>query len=274
MDFIKVKDYNGEAVRYLQPKFNGHAMRVIRHDVDTIACHTRTPGINLWDKISQTYIGEQLLELPVGTELFGELHAPRVHPTDVKTLLNAADSRLLFNVFAMPLCAGEDWTDKSIPHVMAKVERLGLQSTQTVHLAELKPVKVSDVLATLLQGMEGVVAKEAHCHGWYRIKPFRTVDAVVVGSTMSFATTTAGALKAIQVAVFDGTKMVRIASVGSGFDMDYRFVVDRKTLNGKVAEIQYDGLTKDRKLQFPRFLRWRDDKLPSDCTMNQLKETI
>ena len=70
----------------------------------------------------------------------------------------------------------------------------------------------------------------------------------------------------------DGTEIIEIAKVGTGFDGDYRYSVDPKKLFGRVAEIGYQSLGAKGRLKFPKFLRWRDDeKKKNECLIDQLE---
>ena len=47
-----------------------------------------------------------------------------------------------------------------------------------------------------------------------------------------------------------------------------------KTLQGMVVEVKANEVTKNLKLRHPAFMRVRDDKPSTDCSLTQLKEQL
>lgn len=115
----------------------------------------------------------------------------------------------------------------------------------------------------VLAGYEGVMAKDAVAQYVFdrsssviKLKPFKDVDGVVVGCYEG-KNRHVGRLGGLNVSV-DGV----VTDVGGGFSDAQReeFWRERDTLVGKVAEVQYQEMTKDGALRFPVFIRWREDK--------------
>ena len=269
MNFIKVKKYDGEKIRYLQHKLDGHAVQIVFNNLG-LKVLTRTPGVDLWPKLINLNLAKPLKKLPRNTVIFGELFG-RGQATNVKTLINEKSDDLSFTAFAMPRLA-KQYLEKEPLHVINSLfVELGFSYPTTKYYEGLKRISLEIVKERALsQGIEGFVAKEEHFSGWYKIKPTKTVDCKVLSTMVSTSESQAGGLKSIMVAVIKGDRWHVIASVGGGFDLEYRLSVDRKSLNGRIAEIEYDGLAANGKLKFPRFIRWRDDKPANECTYEQL----
>jgi DNA ligase D-like protein (predicted 3'-phosphoesterase) len=153
--------------------------------------------------------------------------------------------------------------------------------------------------AALAKGMEGIMAKKKDSQyepgvrsaNWLKIKPLRTCDCVVFGYTIG-----KGARKrtfgALVLGLFSDTKPVYVGKVGTGFsqeDMESllrtfeSLQVKDKSLEKvdaeeeivwlrpeTVCQVAYQNVTKDGRLRMPRFLGIRNDKLPSECTLDQI----
>jgi DNA ligase D-like protein (predicted ligase)/DNA ligase D-like protein (predicted 3'-phosphoesterase) len=155
--------------------------------------------------------------------------------------------------------------------------------------------------AALAKGMEGIMAKKkdsqyepgARSANWLKIKPILTCDCVIFGYTVG-----KGARKptfgALILGLFGETKPVYVGKVGTGFnheglesmlEMFGPLQVKRETLDGvdapeeivwlrpeTVCEVAYQNVTKEGRLRMPRFLGLRKDKLPSECTLDQIAQ--
>jgi DNA ligase D-like protein (predicted 3'-phosphoesterase) len=150
----------------------------------------------------------------------------------------------------------------------------------------------------LEKGLEGVVAKKkgsfyepgARSGSWLKIKKLRSCDCVVLGYTKGSGVRleTFGALL---LGLYSGEKLVYVGKVGTGFSQAMletlleRFqqlktntapfnvdVPDEVTwLKPElVCEVTYQTVTRDGRLRMPRFSGLRSDKLPSECTVDQI----
>ena len=153
----------------------------------------------------------------------------------------------------------------------------------------------------LEKGLEGVVAKRKDSEyeeglrtgSWLKIKKLKTCDCVIFGYTRGTAirSKTFGALL---LGVYD--KMgnpIYVGKVGTGFTKQTIGVLADKFEKIKtniapfkaeagdvvtwlepklVCEVAYQILTRDMRLRMARFKRLRDDKPPSDCTIDQIIE--
>lgn len=155
--------------------------------------------------------------------------------------------------------------------------------------------------AALAKGMEGVMAKKkdstyepgARSVNWLKIKPILTCDCVIFGYTIGKGARepTFGALV---LGLFGRAGPVYVGKVGTGFSQKNiesllktfePLRVEDKTLEGvdaqeeivwlkpeTVCQVAYQNVTKDGRLRMPRFLGIRDDKLPSECTLDQIMQ--
>lgn len=284
ISFPKFKSYNGQSVRYIQPKFDGHLMKIYKEQKIAGICNVHVFTKNdkdVTDKIWQIqHIRNVLVKLPNQSIVFAELHFPGGFSTDVPTMLNNADERLQLTAFAAPMVDGENMVDARLPGVMLILQDYGVGVSHTRILNSIRTVVKSEqeelIQLAIEDRLEGYVLKEGHMTGWYKLKPVKELDAFVIGTCQSFSAQHYGGLKSIQVAVLDDNgKIHDLGQVGSGFEADYRAQFNTKekraTLTNRVCEIQYDSIAANGKLRFPRFIRWRDDKDKKDCATEQFE---
>jgi DNA ligase D-like protein (predicted ligase)/DNA ligase D-like protein (predicted 3'-phosphoesterase) len=153
----------------------------------------------------------------------------------------------------------------------------------------------------LEKGLEGVVAKRKDSEyeeglrtgSWLKIKKLKTCDCVIFGYTRGTAVRS-NTFGALLLGVYDEGKPFYVGKVGTGFtQQSIRILIDKfekiKTdtapfkpeagdvvtwLEPKlVCEVAYQMLTRDMRLRMARFKRLRDDKKPSECTIDQIAET-
>jgi DNA ligase D-like protein (predicted ligase)/DNA ligase D-like protein (predicted 3'-phosphoesterase) len=152
----------------------------------------------------------------------------------------------------------------------------------------------------LEKGLEGIVAKRkdsvyesgARSDSWLKIKKLRSCDCVIFGYTKGSGARSES-FGALLLGLYDGEKSVYVGKVGTGFSqallqtLSERFkqlktdkplfesdITDEITwLKPElVCEIGYQVVTRDVRLRMPRFLGLREDKLPSECTLDQIIE--
>ncbi len=153
----------------------------------------------------------------------------------------------------------------------------------------------------LEKGLEGVVAKRKDSEyeeglrtgSWLKIKKLKTCDCVIFGYTLGTAVR-AKTFGALLLGVYDKEgKPVYVGKVGTGFTQQTIGVLSDKFEKIKtslapfepeagdvvswlepklVCEVAYQVLTRDMRLRMARFKRLRDDKPPSECTIDQLVE--
>jgi bifunctional non-homologous end joining protein LigD len=153
----------------------------------------------------------------------------------------------------------------------------------------------------LEKGLEGVVAKKKDSQyeeglrtgSWLKIKKLKTCDCVIFGYTKG-SESRGATFGALLLGVYDKEgKPVYVGKVGTGFTQQTLGVLSDKFekiqtdaapfkpetgdvvtwLEPKlVCEVAYQVVTRDLKLRMARFKRLRDDKPPSECTIDQIIE--
>ena len=145
------------------------------------------------------------------------------------------------------------------------------------------------------RGLEGVMAKEKTSFyypgerrkEWVKVKNLKSIDVIIVGYT-----SWKRKISSLGMGLYDNGELIYIGKVGTGFDeklMD--FIIDRfKKVNKPVVknyedapsdmiwvkpelvmEVEYLEKTDKNELRSPSFKRIRMDKLPEECTIEQLK---
>ncbi len=262
----KIGEYSGQFVRYAQEKKDGYFVELHRFN-NRLHVKTKNGG-----EINNSLYCINV-SIPNDTIIYGELYWDG-QATSVVTLINENDPRLKFAAFALQEYRGNDMSDvDDLSFINMLLTSMGFK---TPHLEVFDCLKQFDpeewkAKAEKL-GWEGYVMKEAHLKGWYKCKPQRTVDAFVVDYTVSESDTYCGSLKAFIVAVLDEVGQHKIiASVGSGFDKEFKLNNDPKDFVGRIMEVKFQSVAAKGKLQFPRFVRWRDDKNYDQCGIDQLE---
>ncbi|TRO51188.1 hypothetical protein E2P61_06795 [Candidatus Bathyarchaeota archaeon] len=153
----------------------------------------------------------------------------------------------------------------------------------------------------LKKGLEGIVAKkkgslyeqDARSGSWLKIKKLGTCDCLILGYTRGsgIRSETFGALL---LGLYNDKELIYMGKVGTGFSKaTLRTISDKfKQLKTNAApisldisdevtwlkpeiicEVSYQAITKDGRLRMPRFNRLRHDKLPSECTLDQINQS-
>ncbi len=157
--------------------------------------------------------------------------------------------------------------------------------------------------AVLEKGLEGIMAKKKQSsyepgkrsNNWLKIKQVKTCDCVIFGYTKGEGNRekTFGSLI---LGLYDAAGPVFIGKVGTGFsqeDMEDmkksldKFKVEEETLPGVdmdreitwlrpdvVCEVGYQSITDDGKLRIPVFKRFREDKDPFECIIDQIRPSL
>jgi len=281
--FPKFKDYIDQKVNYIQPKLDGHLVKIYKEQIDKyIGTFILTKNDkDITEKICNIkHLNDMLIRIPLNSILFGELHCPEIKATSIPTLLNNADKRLRISIFAAPILNEIDLQNEDLISVMDKVAfyNIPVINTKITLLQNIHKNTIERLLKEAEeQKLEGWVLKENHISGWYKLKPVKTIDCFVIGSSQSFSSTHYGGLQSINIACYkkdknDKLQIHLLGNVGSGFTKEYRLSfeeTDRFTLLDKICEVAYDSIAANGKLRFPRFIRWRDDKNKEDCILEE-----
>jgi DNA ligase D-like protein (predicted ligase)/DNA ligase D-like protein (predicted 3'-phosphoesterase) len=153
----------------------------------------------------------------------------------------------------------------------------------------------------LEKGLEGVMAKKkdsvyepgVRSGNWLKIKKLRSCDCVVFGYTKGSGAR-AESFGAFLLGLYgDDGEPVYVGKVGTGFSQEMLKTLSERfqqLKTGKAAfsvdipdeitwlkpelvcEVGYQVVTRDMRLRMPRFLSLRKDKLPSECTLDQIMQ--
>ena len=241
--------------------------------------------------------GEMVIEID-GVQEF-DLLSQRIHPAASRVERLAGETPAVFVCFDLLAEDGEDLMALPFSERRARLEALDLAP------AQLTPVALdTEGAAQWLTGTsEGVIAKLADAaylpgerKGMVKIKRVRTADVVVVAFRWGKEEGTVGSLI---LGVYDEDGELHVVGHTSGFKAaEKRDLVaflepyrthERGTAEPSrwkpaeeleweglrpelVCEIAYDHVTNDRIRHGTKLLRWREDKAPRDCALDQLRD--
>lgn len=156
--------------------------------------------------------------------------------------------------------------------------------------------------SALEKGLEGVMAKRKDSRyeeglrtgSWLKIKKLHTCDCVIFGYTKG-AQSREKSFGALLLGLYDSeSKPVYVGKVGTGFTEETLRVLSDKFEKLKtdaapfrpdagdvvtwlepelVCEVAYQVVTDDTKLRMARFHHLREDKSPSECTLDQIVDS-
>jgi ATP-dependent DNA ligase len=290
----------GEQWRY-EPKFDGFRAIVFVDGEDwVIQSRSGKPLGRYFPELSfppGRYVidGEIVIDAEDGQQDFGALQQ-RIHPAASRIALLAVQTPARYVAF--DLLARDDQTLLELPFAerRAALEALAGDDIQLTPLTR----EPSDTAPWLRDG-EGVVAKDAGAPyrpgqrtGMFKIKRVRTIDAVVVGYRPGKESGTVGSLI---LALYDGAGELHVVGHSSGLraaekrslvetlapyetgtrghgdpsrwknDKDLEWIELRPEL---VVEVTFDHASGGRIRHGTRILRWREDKAPEDCGLEQM----
>ena len=221
----------------------------------------------------------------------------RIHPAESRIAMLAQHTPARF--IAFDVLSIEDEVLFELPQQERRTRLEGLVQRPL----DLTPMtRDPDQAEPWLRGAEGVIAKDAKAPyrpgervGMVKIKRVRTVDAVVRGWRPGKAEGTLGALI---LGLYDPQGQLREIGHSSGFTMkekrelperlapyetgergsgepsrwsqgrDLEWIALRPEL---VVEVAFDHVSNGRIRHGAKVLRWREDKAPRDCTLDQLR---
>jgi len=282
-----------------EPKFDGFRALVFADGGD-IVIRSRN------DKPLDRYFPEVVASLPAGRYVLdGEIVAEtfdtlgqRIHPA--KSRIERLSVETPARLIAFDLLARDDDTLLELPY---RERRAALEQAALAGV-ELAPVVwTADDARGWLDTEEGVIAKEADAPyrpgertGMIKIKRVRTIDAVVLGWRPGKAE---GTLGAIILGLYEPDGRLREVGHSSGFSAkekrelparlapyetgergtggpsrwsagrDLEWIGLRPEL---VVEVTFDHVSDNRIRHGAKVQRWREDKEPAACTVDQLDQ--
>lgn len=151
------------------------------------------------------------------------------------------------------------------------------------------------------RGLEGIVAKRSNSlyvpgrrtRDWIKLKVVRRIDCVIGGWSPGLGSRSSS-MGALLLGLFDGAGLKYIGSVGTGFTEKSLSVVrealgsrevnespfsERIPIKGArwvtpdlVCEVEYREATSQMRLRAPSFKGLRTDKIPRECTVEQIDD--
>ena len=255
--------------------------------------------------------GELVILGDDGREVFDALQA-RIHPAESRVQRLAVETPALFRAFDLLELEQNSWMARPFSERRAALVELiaGLPGAvpegpggSAAGSVELTPLTLDpDATATWMERGEGVIAKELDApylpgerKGMAKIKRLRTIDAVVAGWRPGKQKGTVGSL---MLGLYDGDRL-RIVGHTSGLRAKQkrelvetlapyetgergsadpsRWAADRElewiSLRPElVLEVSFDHVAAGRIRHGAKILRWREDRDPRDCLVEQLDE--
>jgi ATP-dependent DNA ligase len=255
--------------------------------------------------------GELVILDDDGAEVFDALQN-RIHPAESRINRLAGETPAHFRTFDLLAQDGESLMERPFAERRSALVELVSGFTGAVEEGpggwtagsiELTPLTLDpDAAAPWLEGGEGVIAKQLDAPyepgkrtAMVKIKRLRTIDAVVAGWRPGKEPDTVGSL---MLGLYDGDDL-RVVGHTSGLkaaekrelvktlasyetgdrgsadpsrwagDRDLEWVSLRPEL---VIEVSFDHVSAGRIRHGARILRWREDKDPSACTIDQLDQ--
>ena len=227
-----------------------------------------------------------------------DLLGQRIHPAASRVAMLAEKTPARF--IAFDVLARDDASLLDLPFR----ERRAVLETIVDAPMDLTPLTLDPAGAQpWLQGSEGVIAKELDCpyrpgerQGMVKIKRVRTIDAVVLGWRPG---KTEGTVGSLILGLYEPSGELRVVGHSSGFTAkekrelvntlapyetgergsgepsrwsagrDLAWVMMRPEL---VVEVTFDHVSDGRIRHGAKVKRWRDDKAPADCLVDQLDQ--
>lgn len=276
---------------YPETKEAGHRHFLARDEEGAYTCYGRRLNVdNVYIDIYPKIKDMKHPKLPRGTVLDMELVWPGHPDSEVVTAIKDCPAELECRVFGVPIFMGKDYRGLSYidgrSAVLANVNKPYV--TKRYKPVELTKANIVQKLTWLLnqaeaKGIEGFVLKSAHYSGWYKLKGINEADVICTGFKISDADTRKGMVTAVKVSVyFDGDNGMKYIGNVSGFDLDemnamtneYNMAEARKLPEsnryiGRPLQIIYQEMASQNGLKHGFFDRWRDDKNPLDCNLEQ-----
>ncbi len=188
----------------------------------------------------------------------------------------------VFVPFDLLMLAGRD--------VMAepfRIRRMLLEETVSAMVANGSSIRAvvhstdgaALVAATKKLGLEGVILKDpssrytpgVRSRAWVKIKNVQSVTCVATG--YETGTGARAHFGAMNLAMIDGSTIVEVGRVGTGFTEKQILALKRELDSGRpvVVEIECLNRTGGNQLRFPVYKGWRTDLSVMDATIDQLE---
>src|SRR3954469_19471191 len=229
-----------------------------------------------------------------------DLLGQRIHPAKSRVEMLAEQTPAAFVAF--DLLSEGDEVLMELPYTERRARLEAAVDSGPVQLTPMSEERDDAAAAWLTGNSEGVIAKQADAvyrpgerTGMMKIKRVRTADTVVMAFRMGKLEGTVGSLI---LGLYDDDDQLHVVGHTSGFKAkEKRELIDKlephrtyERGSGEasrwesdeelvweglrpelVVEIAFDHITGNRIRHGARFLRWRTDKDPKECRMDQLR---
>jgi ATP-dependent DNA ligase len=280
-----------------EPKYDGFRAVVFVDGDETYLQSRNGKGLSRYFPELSFPAGRYILDGEIVASSFDTL-GQRIHPAASRIARLAEETPATY--YAFDILARDDDVLLELPY---------LERRAALEAVVAAPVELTDVVRTTadaehwLHEAEGVIAKEVDAPyqpgertGMIKVKRVRTIDAVVMGWRPGKAERTVGA---IILGLYDKDGRLREVGHSSGFTAtekrelvdtfapyetgergsgepsrwtqgrDLEWVAMRPEL---VVEITFDHVSDGRIRHGSKVQRWRDDKAPEACTLDQLDQ--
>jgi ATP-dependent DNA ligase len=285
-----------------EPKFDGfRAIAFVDGDAFVIQSRGAKPLGRYFPELgfpAGRYVidGEIVIDAADGQQDFGALQQ-RIHPAASRIAMLAEQTPARY--IAFDLLASDDESLLALPFA----QRRAALETLTGNGIGLTPLtRDPDATADWLRDGEGVVAKDLNApyrpgerKGMVKVKRVRTIDAVVAGYRPGKEAGTVGSLI---LGLYDGDGRLHVVGHSSGLraaekralvarlapyetgerghgdpsrwqsERDLEWISLRPEL---VVEVTFDHASGGRIRHGTKILRWREDKAPADCRLEQMQ---
>jgi ATP-dependent DNA ligase len=240
--------------------------------------------------------GEIVVDGADGGQDFGALQQ-RIHPAESRVRMLAEQTPARYVAFDLLALDDEPWLERAFSERRARLEQLVDGQIDATPLTD-DPMQARPWLGS----GEGVVAKDVQAPyrpgqrtGMVKVKRVRTIDAVVVGYRPGKEEGTVGSLI---LGLYDGEAQLHVVGHSSGLR-----AAEKRALVGKLAEyetgqrghgdpsrwknekelewielrpelvveVTFDHSSGGRIRHGTRILRWREDKPPLECRLEQMQ---
>jgi ATP-dependent DNA ligase len=240
--------------------------------------------------------GEIVVDGADGGQDFGALQQ-RIHPAESRVRMLAEQTPARYVAFDLLALDDEPWLERAFSERRARLEQLVDGQIDATPLTD-DPEQARPWLGS----GEGVVAKDVQAPyrpgqrtGMVKVKRVRTIDAVVVGYRPGMEEGTVGSL---MLGLYDGEAQLHVVGHSSGLR-----AAEKRALVGKLAkyetgqrghgdpsrwknekelewvelrpelvvEVTFDHSSGGRIRHGTRILRWREDKPPLECRLEQMQ---
>jgi ATP-dependent DNA ligase len=261
--------------------------------------------------MAESFVLDGEIVIPVGPDLSFDDLLLRIHPAESRVRKLAASHPALFIAFDLLADdGGRDLTDEPLGARREALEAFAEANFASEGRVRISPwtddhAKAARWLKGGRQGLDGVIAKQADLpyqsgnrRGMRKVKRMRTADCVVGG----FRPGKSGRLGSMLLGLYGDDGLLHHVGFCSALNAKRRKEAEAllKPLSGGegftgnaptgqsrwrkgeaaewvpveprvVVEVQYDHFTGGRFRHGTRFLRWRPDKEPESCGMDQLE---